>query len=77
MFEPAPNGGEGGLFSCAVGPLPDYLMAALDEAARTHAPVRLWVYRQPILLEMVTLERKEPQRVRIIGFFVGQEEGSA
>jgi hypothetical protein len=67
MFAPAPNGGEGGLFSCSLGPLPDDMIAALDEAARTHAPVRLLFDQQPLVLEMVTLERKDPQRVRIVG----------
>jgi hypothetical protein len=66
-FSPAPGGGVGGLFSCSVGPLSDETLAALDDASRKHAPVCLVFDGQPILLEMVTLERKEAHRVRIVG----------
>ena len=66
-YMPAPNGAVGGLFSCSVGPLPNETLAALDEAARTHAPVRLLFDEKPLMLEMVTLERKGARRVRIVG----------
>lgn len=77
MFVPAPNGGEGGLFSCSVGPLPDDMIVALDEAARTRAPVRLLLQRHPLVLDMVTLERKGPQRVRIVGAVRDAADGTA
>jgi hypothetical protein len=66
-FSPAPGGGVGGLFSCSVGPLSDETLAALDDAARTNAPVCLLFDGQPILLQTVSLERKEAHRVRIVG----------
>jgi hypothetical protein len=66
-FSPAPNGGEGGLFSCSVGPLSEETIAVLDAAARTHGPVCLLFNEVSILLRMVTLERKDAQRVRIVG----------
>lgn len=76
-YMPAPNGGAGGLFSCSLGPLPNETLAALDEAARTHAPVRLLFDTKPLVLEMVTLERKEAHRVRIVGTVVKPEKATA
>lgn len=76
-FMPAPHGGSGGLFSCSVGPLPNETLAALDEAARTHAPVRLLFDQKPLMLEMVSLERKEAHRVRIVGTVVKAETATA
>jgi len=75
-YMPAP-GGAGGLFSCSVGPLPNETLAALDEAARTHAPVCLLFDAKPLILEMVTLERKEAHRVRIVGTVVKPEKATA
>jgi hypothetical protein len=76
-FAPAPNGAAGGLFSCSVGPLPDETLAALDEAARTHAPVCLLFNQTPLVLEAVTLERKEAHRVRIVGSVAGAGKATA
>ncbi len=76
-FMPAPNGGVGGLFSCSVGPLPNETLAALDEAARAHAPVRLLFNATPLVLEMVSIERKDAHRVRIVGSVVREDAGTA
>ena len=76
-FAPAPNGGVGGLFSCSVGPLSDELLSALDEAARTQAPVCLLFDKTPLVLETVTLERKEAHRVRIVGSVVKAGKATA
>jgi hypothetical protein len=65
-FAPTP-GGESGLFSCSLGPLPKETIAALDRAAHEHTRVRLLFGGHPVLLELVTLERKDAQRVRIVG----------
>jgi hypothetical protein len=65
-FAPTP-GGASGLFSCSVGPLPQETIAALDRAAHEHGRVRLLFGGRPVLLELVTLERKGAQRVRIVG----------
>jgi hypothetical protein len=35
-----------------------------------HTPVRLVFGESPVLLDLVTLERKEPQGVRIVGHTV-------
>ena len=68
-FSPAP-GGEGGLFSCSIGPISAETFAALDQATQTHTLVNLLFSEHPLLLELVTLERKAPQLVRIVGHIV-------
>ena len=60
------HGVQGPSFACTIGPLSDETMAALDRAAERHGTICL-LFPQPLLLELVTLERKEPQRVRIVG----------
>ena len=65
-FAPAP-GGEFGVFSCSIGPLADETVAALDRAANAHRPVRLLFSKRPLLLSLVSIERKEPRSVRIVG----------
>ena len=60
------HGVDGTSFACTIGPVSDETMAALDRAAESHGKVCL-LFPQPLLLELVTLERKEPQRVRIVG----------
>ena len=59
-------GAEGYSFGCTIGPLSDETIAALDRAAESHATICL-LFPQPLLLELVTLERREPQRVRLVG----------
>jgi hypothetical protein len=53
-------------FGCTIGPVSDETMAALDRAATSHGTICL-LFPQPLLLDLITLERKEPQRVRIVG----------
>jgi hypothetical protein len=60
------HGIEGSSFACTIGPVSDETMAALDRAAESRATICL-LFPQPLLLELVTLERREPQRVRIVG----------
>jgi len=68
-FRPGP-GAEGGLFSCSIGSISDETVAALDQAAQRHARVNLLFPDQPILLDLVSLERNAPHVVRIIGHTV-------
>lgn len=60
------HGVEGSSFACTIGPVSEETMAALDRAVAGHGTICL-LFPQPLLLELVTLERKEPQRVRIVG----------
>jgi hypothetical protein len=74
-FAPGPNGG---IFSCSVSPMPDETVAALDKAIHRHYPVRLlFPGHQAVLLDLVTLERKAPQLVRISGRVVAKGTESA
>jgi hypothetical protein len=68
-FSPAP-GGEGGLFSCSIRLVSAETVAALDRAAQTHTRVNLLFTEHPLLLDLVTLERKAPHLVRIVGHIV-------
>jgi hypothetical protein len=65
-YAPVP-GGEGGLFSCSIGSLTEDIVAALERAARVDTPVRLQFSERPLLLDHVTVERKGPHSVRIVG----------
>lgn len=66
-FTPAREGEQSEIFSCSIGPLPDDTLAALDRAASAHNPVRLSFNGNPLLLDLVALERKDPRSVRIVG----------
>jgi hypothetical protein len=60
------NGVDGSRFACTIEPVSDETMVALDRAAETHGTICL-LLPEPLLLELVTLERKGPQRIRIVG----------
>ena len=57
---------DGTQFACTIGPLSDATMAALFRAAENHERVCL-LLPEPLLLDVVTLTYKHPQRVRIVG----------
>jgi hypothetical protein len=59
-------GMEGSRFACTIEPVSAETMLALDRAAASHGTICL-LLPQPLLLELVTLERLGPQRVRIVG----------
>jgi hypothetical protein len=61
---------QAGVFSCIIGALSDETVAVLDRALQEHARVRLLFSDRALLLEFVTLERRGPQSVRIIGQLV-------
>ena len=60
------HGPGGSQFACTIGPLSDATVADLFSAAETHARICL-LLPEPLLLDVVVLERKEAQRVRIVG----------
>jgi hypothetical protein len=64
-FSPKP-GSKGGLLSFSVEPLTSELVARLDRAAHEHALVRIRFSGDPLLMELLTLERKEAHSVRIV-----------
>ena len=65
-FAPSP-GSDGGLFSCSIAPVTEETVVELERAARAHTPVRLRFSERPLLLDQVTVERKGPHSVRIVG----------
>ena len=68
-FAPLP-GSDGGLFSCSIGPLSEEAVGELERAARAQTPIRLRFSERPLLLDQVTVERKGPHTVRIVGHVV-------
>jgi hypothetical protein len=66
-FAPSPGGDGSGLFSCSIGPVSEETVGELERAARTQTPIRLKFSEHPLLLDHVTVERKGPRTVRIVG----------
>ena len=60
------HGPDGTQFACTIGPLPDETVAALFRAAENHGRICL-LLPEPLLLDVVATERKEPRSVRIVG----------
>ena len=69
------SGGEGGLLSFSIGPLSEDTVTALDRAAHSHTPVRLRFSKHPLLLELLKLERKDAQCVRIVAHVLPASSG--
>jgi hypothetical protein len=63
-------GPEGTKFACTLGPLADEALTALDHAAQSGGLLCLR-FPQPLLLDLLALERKDPRRIRIVGRIVG------
>jgi hypothetical protein len=62
--------GRGGIkFAFTIGPISDAAVAALVATAHHHGTICL-LLPQPLLLDLVAVEREEPQRVRIAGRIV-------
>jgi hypothetical protein len=61
---------QAGVFSCVIGALSDETVAVLDRELKEHTRVRLVFSDRALLLEFVTLERRGPQSVRIVGQLV-------
>jgi hypothetical protein len=49
----------------------DAAVAALEDLAQKHGRICLHGCREPLLLDLVTLERKEPRKIRIVARIVG------
>ena len=65
------SGGNDTTFAFTIWPLPDATVAALDDLAQKHGTIRLYCCRQPLLFDLVAVERKEPLKARIEGRIVG------
>ena len=69
-------GPKGSHFACTLGPVSDETLAALDSLVLTHGKVCL-LFSKPLLLDLVSLERKEPQRIRIVGRITEEVSGGS
>jgi hypothetical protein len=58
---------DGTKFTFTIGPVTDVTVAALDSVAQRHGMISLYCYGRPLLFDLVSLERKEPNKVRIVG----------
>jgi len=54
-------------FAVTIGPVTGATVAALDAVTERHGMISLYCYDRPLLLALVSLERKEPNKVRIVG----------
>lgn len=62
---------DGTQFSFTIGPVTDVTVAALDSAAQRYGMISLYGCGMPLLLDLVSLERKEPNKLRIKGRVCG------
>lgn len=77
-FTPSTGGDGSGLFSCSLGPLTEETVGELERAARAEMPIRLKFSEHPLLLDHVTVERRGPHTVRVVGRVVkGGARGTA
>jgi hypothetical protein len=76
-FAPS-SGSDGGVFSCSISPVTEEAVGELEQAARAQTPICLRFSERPLLLDHVTVERRGPHSVRIVGHVVkgGTLEGS-
>jgi len=58
---------DGTKFTFTIGPVTDATVAALDSAAQRYGMISLNCRGTPLLLDLVSLERKEPNKLRIEG----------
>lgn len=66
------QGPSGTVFRCTLGPMTDEVLKNLEDAARSHATVRLVFPKQPLVLESIDVKRVEPGSVQIVGRVVTQ-----
>src|SRR5688572_30456002 len=64
-------GRDGTTFAFTLGPISDAAVAALEDVAHQHGKVCLYCCGQPLLFDLLTLERKESRKVRIVGRIIG------
>ncbi len=64
-------GRDGTTFAFTIGPISDAIAAALEGVAQAHKRICLYCCGEPLLLDLVAVERKETRQVRIVGRIVG------
>lgn len=64
--------GQGTKFSCTIWPVSEATASVLQSAVQQRGTIHLFCYGEPLILELTSLERKEPDRVRFTGGIVMQ-----
>ena len=62
---------DGTKFAFTIGPISEAIVTALESAAQKHVTICLYCCGQPLLFDLVAVERKEPLKARIEGRIVG------
>ena len=63
---------DGDLLACTLGGLTKQGISTLDDAMYGHMPVELLFAGGPLLLDLESLESREPHTVRIVGHVIGE-----
>ena len=64
-------GRDGTTFAFTIGPISDAIAAALESVAQARKRICLYCCGEPLLLDLVAVERRETRQVRIVGRVVG------
>ncbi len=67
-------GREGTTFAFTIWPISDATLIALEREARTDRRICLICCDRPLLLDLLAIERKDRQQVRIVGIVVGTSD---
>jgi len=63
---------DGDLLACTLGGMTKQSISTLDDAMYGHTPVELLFAGGPLLLDLESLESREPHTVRIVGHVIGE-----
>jgi hypothetical protein len=61
---------DGTTFALVIEPVPDEIVAALEAVAAANKRVCIYCCGEPVLLDLLILERKESRKARIVGRIV-------
>jgi hypothetical protein len=66
----------GELFDCTVGRMTKQAVSALDDAMYAHLPIQLLLAGSSLLLDLESLESRDPHTIRIVGRVIGEPTGT-
>lgn len=67
---------KGELFDCTVGRMTKQAVSVLDDAMYAHLPVQLLLAGSSLLLDLESLESRDPHTIRIVGRVIGESTAS-
>ena len=65
------SGRDGTMFTVTIGPISEATVATLDDLAHKRATICLYCRREPLLLDLVAVARKDPRKALIVGRILG------